>query len=82
MTDQVRERGGALVGWTSQDLGTSLVLNLQTFERTGHERGEHPDNTHVLMTRNQAIVLANYLLKIAGAPPPPKKPGWFGQRFG
>jgi hypothetical protein len=74
-----RDCHGVLVGWSSQDLGGNMALNLQTFDR--HRRGQ-PDRNTVVMTRSQAAVLANYLLKVARMAPPPRKKGWLASLFG
>lgn len=76
------EHFGVLVGWRSQDLGTSMVLEIQTVERATWEHGETPLRTKVMMTNSQAAVLANYLLKMSGATPPPRKRGWMARLFG
>lgn len=76
-----KERHGVLVGWTSQDLGRQVMLDLQTFERSAWEAREQPDHNRVIMTRSQAAVLANHLLKVARASPPPRRRGWLASLF-
>lgn len=75
------ERHGVLVGWASQDLGANIMVDLQTFARSSWDAGSAPDHTHILMTRSQATVLANHLLKVSGALPPPRRRGWLGSLF-
>jgi len=82
MEDATRERFGVLVGWSSQDLGPRMVLSLQTYERATWEDGEEPFQTRMMMTKSQAAVLANYLLKASGATPPPRRRGWLAALFG
>lgn len=77
-----RERHGVLVGWTSQDVGDSMILSLQTFDHGTHAAGEKPDRSTVVMTRSQAAVLANYLLRAARMAPPPRRKGWLASLFG
>ena len=78
---QHEERHGVLVGWNSQDLGSNIMLDLQTFEKSNWEAGETPDHTLVFMTRSQAAVLAHSLLKASGSAPPPRRRGWLRSLF-
>ena len=53
---------GVLVGWTHADLGSNIELRVQNARsRFALENGEH-ESHGVLMTRNQALLLAKYLL--------------------
>ncbi|HUD28627.1 MAG TPA: hypothetical protein VMQ93_07130 [Novosphingobium sp.] len=72
---------GVLVGWRSQDMGENMLLELQTVERATWEQGENPVRTRIMMTNGQAAVLANYLLRMSGATPPPRRRGWFASLF-
>lgn len=81
MMDSGEDRHGVLVGWTSQDLGRQVMLDLQTFARSGWEAHGSPDHSRVIMTRSQATVLANHLLKVARASPPPRRRGWLASLF-
>ncbi|WP_404482389.1 hypothetical protein [Novosphingobium sp. BL-52-GroH] len=81
MQHDAGNRFGVLVGWTSQDLGARMMLAIQTYERATWEEGEEPLLTHVMMTKSQATVLANYLLKASGAIPPPRR-RWLAAIFG
>lgn len=78
---QDEERHGVLVGWSSQDLGSNIMLDLQTFARSSWKERETPDHTFIFMTRSQAAVLANSLLKISGSTPPPRRKGWLRSLF-
>ena len=78
---QQEERHGVLVGWSSQDLGSTIMLDLQTFEKANWEANEKPDHMLVFMTRSQAAVLANNLLRISGSSPPPRRRGWLRSLF-
>lgn len=70
------ERHGVLVGWTSQELGSNVMVDLQTFDRASWDTHDTPDHTRILMTRSQAAVLANHLLKVSGSLPPPRRKRW------
>lgn len=59
---------GVLVGWSHQDWGDKLVLDLETVEEV--KGTVTPDVFHVFMTKNQAAVLANYLFEASGRLPP------------
>lgn len=80
-TMQREERHGVLVGWGSQDLGSTIKLDLQTFAKSNWEASESPDHTLIFMTRSQAAVLANDLLRISGSTPPPRRRGWLRSLF-
>ena len=79
MTD--RDTYGVLVGWTHHSMGSKLDLKLQCVQSTrGLERDE-VDSHHVMMTREQAAVLANYLFQITQRQPPRRRgllSRWFG----
>ena len=75
------ERHGVLVGWTSQNLGSNIMVELQTFDRSNWAEGATPDHTRIFMTCSQAAVLANHLLKVSGALPPTRRRKWLGPLF-
>ncbi len=72
-----RDRYEVLVGWKHAAFNNRLILHLQTME--GASKVE---TSHVVMTAQQATVLANYLLKVAGASPPPRPRSWLERWFG
>jgi hypothetical protein len=78
-----RDSFGVLVGWTHSQFNGKIDLRLQTAQSsTGLAKGE-VDNVHVVMTPNQAVLLANYLFTVTGQTPPPKRSKsrlgrWFG----
>ncbi len=79
--ERVVENHGVLVGWTHHDLGQKLVLKLQTLKRadTPHD----VDLLTVILTKNQAAVLGNFLFEIAGQSQPARgERGWFRRVFG
>lgn len=72
---------GALVGWRHQDLGDRLMLMLETRQKP--DEPDDFDTTRVLLTKQQAAVLANYLFEASGqSPPATRKRGWFRRSFG
>lgn len=76
-----RDRYDVLVGWKHAAFDDRLILHLQTMLGDG-QPGRSIETSHVVMTVQQATVLANYLLKVAGASPPPQPRSrlqrWFG----
>lgn len=71
----------ALVGWRHRDLAHGIELELQSaHSRIGLENDQIA-STHILMTRNQALLLARYLLGVTGqtlAPEPARGSWWRG----
>ena len=74
---------GALVGWSHQDLGDRIMLRVESFE--GHEpiAGRKPDIMRIVMTKNQAGILGEYLARASGySSARTKKPGFFARYLG
>jgi len=70
---------GALVGWAHENLGDRVMVMLQSTRRSGLGAGDPVDEFRYFMTKNQAVVLANYLYGISGRLPPTKRRSrWFG----
>lgn len=68
---------GALVGWRSEDLGTRLVLKLESVT-TPPPHGPDDVRTFLyLLDKQQAIQLATDLFRMAEAAPPRRRPRWF-----
>lgn len=63
---------GALVGWKANNLGTRIVLNLQTMHRGDGEDNKMRERA-ILMESNQAVLLANYLYDITGQSRPRRR---------
>lgn len=63
---------GALVGWRADDLGQRVVLHLQTMHRNGSSDRQMRERA-ILLDRNQAIQLANYLFEVTGETKPQKR---------
>ena len=69
---------GALVGWDHENLGERVMLRLQSTTTPGLGAGKQLDEFRYFMTKNQAVVLANYLYSISDRLPQAKrKKGWF-----
>lgn len=67
-----RQETGVVVGWTHQDLGSSLDLRIQSATSKQALNEKRIDSHHFLMTHNQALLLAKYLLDATGQTLPPK----------
>jgi hypothetical protein len=75
------ESHGALVGWTHTDLGSQLLVCLESVQtRTAAEQHD-PDVVRLLMTKSQAAVLGTWLMRASGHQPAPRT-GWFRRLFG
>jgi hypothetical protein len=66
------ESYGVLVGWTHHDVNGRLDLRMQSTQSTRCGAPDEVDSHHFMMTRNQALVLANYLFSVTGQVPPRK----------
>lgn len=77
------ESHGALVGWTHEDLGDRILIRLQSLRSASEEDKADPDLLRLLMTKQQAAVLGNYLIESAGqVAPRPRARSWFRRAFG
>lgn len=63
---------GALVGWKLNDLGKRMVLHVQTMHRTESEEKQLRERA-IMLDRNQAVLLANYLYEITGQSKPKRR---------
>lgn len=62
----VEDRIGVLVGWSHYPCGSGINLKIQSaVSQAALGRGEI-DAAHLLMSRNQALLLARYLLDVTG----------------
>lgn len=61
-----RQETGVIVGWTHHDLGTSIDLRIQSATSKQALDEKRIDSHHFLMTHNQALLLAKYLLDATG----------------
>jgi len=74
---------GALVGWTHEDLGDRVVLRIQSMQSSARVEDHAPDTLRLLMSKQQAALLGNNLMQIAGETSPSSRDrGWFRRMFG
>lgn len=76
------ESFGVLVGWAHHAFGGRLDLTLQLVQSTRLENTREIDDHHIVMTPQQAAVLANYLYQISGQNPPEPRKGLLRRLLG
>lgn len=64
-----RDTFGVLVGWTHTEFANKLDLRLQTVKNSSALSQDEIDNHHIVMTMQQATLLANYLFNLTGQTP-------------
>ncbi len=67
------ESYGFLVGWSHNEFNGRLDLRMQCARSHTDSRPSDIESHHFMMTRNQALVLANYLLAVTGQKAPQRK---------
>ena len=65
---------GVIVGWTHHELGSSIDLRIQSARSKQALDNDEIDSHHFLMTHNQALLLAKYLLDATGQTLPERTP--------
>ncbi|WP_296674683.1 hypothetical protein [Novosphingobium sp.] len=73
MAQADNESFGVLVGWAHHAVGPKLDLTLQCTQSTRCNNRREVDDHHIVMTREQAAVLANYLFRVSGQTPPKQR---------
>lgn len=77
-----QELSGVVIGWKHRAFARNIHLTVQSTTQgkiSPHAVGTH----HLLMTRNQAMLLANYLMQLTGQTPvPSRRRGWLARLFG
>ncbi len=63
---QPADHRGVVVGWTHNDLGSSIDLRIQSAASQQALNDDNIDSHHFLMTHNQALLLAKFLLDATG----------------
>jgi hypothetical protein len=77
------ESYGVLVGWVHHDAGERVMLRLESVQSMAAAEKHDPDVFRFLMTKQQAALLGNYLMRLSGqtiVDPAPQ--GWFRRFFG
>ena len=73
---QRADQFGALVGWGHENLGDRLMIKLQSTRNPRQEPDQPVDEFRYFMTKNQAVVLANYLYSLSDRLPRADKRKW------
>ena len=77
------ERYGALVGWGHLINGNRLMLRLESFRSRDALDERDLDDFRILLTKQQALLLGNYLIKLSEhSAIGQKQGGWFRRRLG
>ncbi len=80
--DQGGTRCGVVVGWIHHPVGTGIDLTLQSAVSAEALARDEVTAHHFLMTRNQALLVANYLLESTGQTlPRRRRPGLLRRLF-
>ncbi len=75
------EYRGVIVGWTHHDLGKSIDLRIQSTTSQQALDEDRIDSQHFLMTHNQALLLAKFLLDATGQSLPKRARTSIWRRF-
>lgn len=79
---QPQELSGVVVGWKHRTFARNIHLTVQSSSH-GAPSPEAVDTHHLLMTRSQAMLLANYLMQLSGyEAQPPQRRNWLSRLFG
>ena len=72
-----QDRYGVLVGWTHTPCGSGISVKVQSAVSRADLQQGRIDSQHLLMTRNQALIFARYLLDATGQELQAERPhGW------
>ena len=70
-----------LVGWSHRPFHRGIDLQVESVQRSGAVLDDL-DQRHYLMTRNQALILAKYLLEVTGQELPERRQSIWQRLFG
>lgn len=75
------ELSGVVIGWKHRDFARNIHLTVQSTSKS-RPTPDAVDTHHLLMTRNQAMLLANYLMRATGQELPMRRRSWWQRLFG
>lgn len=79
---QPQELSGVVVGWKHRTFARNIHLTVQSSSQ-GKPSPNAVDTHNLLMTRSQAMLLANYLMQLSGYEArPPRRRRWLARLFG
>lgn len=70
--DTPHELSGVVIGWKHRAFARNIHLTVQSTSKS-RPTPEAVDTHHLLMTRNQAMLLANYLMRVTGQEAPVRR---------
>jgi len=77
---EARNRAGAVIGWVHHPLPHGIALEVQTAASAAALDDGRVDTTRLVLTRNQALLLASFLLRVTGHTaddvPDARRPAW------
>lgn len=79
--EAAQELSGVVIGWRHRTFARNIHLTVQSTTHGTIAPGA-VDTHHLLMTRNQAMLLANYLMRLTGQAPEPRRRSWIARLFG
>ena len=83
MTQTRKEHCGALVGWSTNAIGNRMTLRLQSVTKPPPHHSADVHSQYLVLDKNQAVQLGNYLLEMADTSAPPRGArGLFARLFG
>lgn len=68
---------GALVGWSHHEDGDRILLRLESAQSSTALTEKNLDLSRLLMTKQQALVLGHYLMRISGGAAQSSQRGWW-----
>jgi hypothetical protein len=78
--DAMDARPGAVIGWIHHPLPHGIALEVQTAASAAALDGGRVDTARLVLTRNQALLLASFLLRVTGHSaadvPDARRRGW------
>lgn len=75
-----QELSGVVIGWDHRAFARNIHLVVQS-TNSARPTPQAVDTHHLLMTRNQAMLLAGYLMRLTGQQPPMPRPRSWWQRL-
>jgi hypothetical protein len=79
--DTPHELSGVVIGWKHRAFARNIHLTVQSTSKS-RPTPDAVDIHHLLMTRNQAVLLANYLMRATGNELPTRRRNLWQRLFG
>jgi hypothetical protein len=82
MTQETRSDTAALLGWHATPMGERIVLCMECTDRRPPISKGDVQSRYLMLTRQQAVQLGQYLFTVAGATAPERKKPLLDKLFG